>query len=277
MLNHRSNVLISVITPVFNAARFLPRLVRCVQEQHGANYEHIIVDDSSTDDSWVLLNALASSDARIRLIRLEINGGVVEARNVAISHARGRYLAFLDADDLWLPDKLVTQSTFMHEQQAALTFTDYRFISEDGKKIGLLLRGPHEIGWSIHHMTRYLGCLTIMLDRERIPNFSFGDVSADFRAEDFLAWSNVILHKGPARRCPHDLARYAVVSNSRSSSGSRAAKSVWRLYREIELISFFSSLFYFATYALFSTVKRFYCRPVFPRAFIDKPPFMDRL
>lgn len=261
--------LISVITPVYNASRFLPRVIKSVQHQHDVNYEHIIVDDCSTDDSLAVLKALAEDDERIKIIQFTNNRGVVEARNLAISQAKGRYLAFLDADDLWLTDKLQIQSRFMQETGAALSFSDYRFISEDGGKIGRLLRGPNRIGWSLHHMTRYLGCLTIMVDREKCPGFSFGDVSSEYRAEDFLAWSKIIKKNGSAVRCPYDLARYAVVMNSRSSSGSRAAKSVWRLYRDIEGIALFPAIVYFIIYVAFATMKRIYCRPIWPRSAID--------
>ena len=261
--------LISIVTPVYNASRFLPRVIKSVQEQHGVNYEHIIVDDCSTDDSLAVLKALAAMDERIKIIQFQNNRGVVEARNAAIAQAKGRYLAFLDADDLWMSDKLQIQSRFMQETGAALSFSDYRFISEDGSKIGRLLRGPNRIGWSLHHMTRYLGCLTIMVDRERCPDFSFGDVSSEYRAEDFLAWSKIIKKTGLAVRCPYDLARYAVVMNSRSSSGSRAAKSVWRLYRDIERIELLPAALYFIAYVIFATMKRIYCRPIWPRGVID--------
>lgn len=261
--------LVSVITPVYNASRFLSRLVECVQEQHGVNYEHIIVDDCSTDDSLAVLLRLAANDKKIKLIQSPKNRGAVEARNAAISVAKGKYLAFLDADDLWVPDKLKIQSRFMEENGMALTFSDYRFISEDGCKIGRLLRGPNRIGWSLHHMTRYLGCLTIMVDRERCPNFLFPDVSPDDPVEDFLAWSKIIIKTGPAVRCPHDLARYAVVLNSRSRSASKMAKSVWRLYRDTEQISLFTASFYFVAYLGFAAVKRYFFRPTWPRGVID--------
>lgn len=265
-----NNPLISIITPVYNASHFLHRLINSVREQRGVSYEHIIVDDCSTDDSLAILMRLAEGDEKIKIIQFKKNLGVVEARNAAIAQAKGKYLAFLDADDIWLPDKLKIQSQFMQETSAALSFTDYRFISEDGSKIGRLLRGPNRINWPLHHMTRYLGCLTIMVNHEKCPDFSFGDVSSEYRAEDFLAWSKIIKQNGPAVRCPYDLARYAVVSNSRSSSGSRAAKSVWRLYRDIEGITLFPAIAYFVNYVAFATVKRIYCRPIWPRGVVDK-------
>jgi len=261
--------LVSVITPAHNAARFLKRLISCVQNQQGVSYEHIIVNDASTDETTELLHQLLATDNRIQVINCPSNVGVVEARNLAIASARGRFLAFLDADDVWLPKKLRLQTEFMLSKSAAISFTDYRFMSEDGSLVGRRLVGPKRIGWHLHHMSRYLGCLTVMIDRKRCPNFSFGDVSPEYRAEDFLAWSILIKDHGFAYRCPHDLARYAVVTNSRSSNGKRAARSVWRLYRDIEHLPAVKSALYFGLYVLFSSVKRLFCKPRWPAALVD--------
>jgi teichuronic acid biosynthesis glycosyltransferase TuaG len=256
--------LVSIITPAHNAARFLERLVACVQQQREVSYEHVIVNDASTDDTASRLQQLAAIDPRIRVIHCSQNVGVVMARNLAIAEARGRFLAFLDADDVWLSEKLRCQTEFMLRTGAAISYTDYRFMSEDGKLIGRRLCGPRRIGWHLHHMTRYLGCLTVMVDRKKCPGFSFGTVSPEYRAEDFLAWSHLIREHGYAYRCPHDLARYAVVANSRSSNGTRAARSVWRLYREVEHLPVLPATFYFVAYALFASCKRLLCRPRWP-------------
>ena len=261
--------LITVITPVYNASLFLPRVIACVQEQHLDNYEHILVDDCSKDDSFDVLLRFAAKDKKIKVIQLPKNCGAVMARNAAISVAKGRYLAFLDADDVWMPSKLKIQSMFMLENNAALSFSDYRFISEDGSRIGRLLRGPNRIGWSLHHMTRYLGCLTIMVDRKRCPGFLFPDVSPDDPVEDFLAWSAIINEHKVAVRCPYDLARYAVVHNSRSRSAVKMAKSVWRLYRITEKIPLVSATAYFVVYFLFASIKRYFFRPIWARSKID--------
>ena len=261
--------LISIITPTYNASHFLERVINSVRNQKFSNYEHIIVDDCSSDETWSILIKIASVDARIRIIRLPENLGVVKARNAAINLSVGRYLAFLDVDDLWMPDKLNLQLNFMIENKVILSFTDYRFVTEDGNRIGRLLIGPDSVGWSLHHMTRYLGCSTVMLDRKYCKNFSFGEISSECRAEDFLAWSKIIKKTGPAKRCPGDLTRYALVDNSRSSNGLKAAKTVWRLYREEEGISLIPAFVYFFIYILFSSFKRLICRPIWKREYID--------
>lgn len=261
--------LVSVITPAYNASPFLGRLVSCVQAQTGITYEHIIVDDASIDDTGARLAEYATSDDRIRVITCRRNVGVVQARNLAITEARGRFLAFLDADDAWLPGKLRHQVDFMLSKSAAISYTDYRFMSADGARVGRILKGPGRVGWHFHHMTRYLGCLTIMIDRAKCPDFSFGSVSSEYRAEDFLAWSKVLKQHRYAYRCPLDLARYAVVENSRSSDGRRAAKSVWRLYVDVEGLPRLWAAFYFLCYVVFSTAKRYLCRPRWPAEKFD--------
>jgi teichuronic acid biosynthesis glycosyltransferase TuaG len=211
----------------------------------------------------MLLYSLAANDGRIIIINLDKNIGPAGARNEAIKISNGRYLAFLDSDDLWLSNKLQCQINFMAKNSIALSYTDYRFMSEDGSKVGRLLSGPKKVGWVAHHMTRYLGCLTIMVDKQRHPDFAFPAVSKEDFFEDFLAWSEIIKSTGPAYRCPYDLARYAVVKNSRSSNPLRTAKSVWRLYREKENISLFPALFYFSSYVIFTLLKRYFYSPIY--------------
>jgi glycosyltransferase involved in cell wall biosynthesis len=260
--------IVTIITPCFNGHRFIARVVESVRQQ---NYpvEHIIVDDYSTDGSWALLQQLSQEYPWLKPVRLEQNSGPIVARNCAIELAQGRFLAFLDVDDFWLPYKLQTQIDFMLMKDCVLSFSDYRFVSEDGRKIGRRLHGFDQIGWHLHHMTRYLGCLTIVLDREKYPDFKIPNITPALRAEDFLAWSACIQRHGTALRCPHDLARYAVVENSRSFGKKRSAGSVWSLYRDIEHISLPSALFYFIVYALGVFWKRYWNRPFMSRAVVD--------
>lgn len=261
--------IVSVITPCYNAEKFLTRSIESVSRQD-FSVEHIIVDDFSTDGSWDLLLELSVKYPWLKPVRLEENSGPVIARNEAIKLSSGKYLAFLDIDDFWLPNKLSTQILFMKTHNSGISFTDYRFVSEDGNLIGPRIKGFNSIGTSLHHMTRYLGCLTIIIDRDRYPGFSIPNISPAYRAEDFLAWQDYMLKVGqPALRCPHDLARYSVVPNSRSSNPLRAAKSVWLLYREVEKLSFLRALSYFVCYLAFAFFKRKYFAPRYKREEID--------
>lgn len=260
--------LVSIITPNFNGERFIHRVVECVRRQ---NYpvEHIIVDDCSSDGSWALLEKMSHDYPWLKPVRLEQNSGPVVARNRAIELAQGRFLAFLDVDDFWLPHKLQTQVDFMLNKNCVLSFSDYRFVSEDGRKIGRRLQGLGQIGWHLHHMTRYLGCLTIVLDRDKYPDFRIREICPATRAEDFLAWSQCIQRFGPALRCSHDLARYAVVPNSRSAA-KKGSISVWRLYRHLERIPMHLAVFYFFAYATGVFWKRYWNRPFMERTEVDQ-------
>jgi teichuronic acid biosynthesis glycosyltransferase TuaG len=262
--------LVSIITPVYNSQAFLPRLFYSVKNQDYFNYEHILIDDCSRDNSFSIMTSLAKNNDKIIIVSNLMNQGPSYSRNLAISKARGKYIAFLDADDYWLPNKLSIQTRFMEETNCVISFTDYRFISSDGSKIGNCLRGPSKVDWSLHHMTRYLGCLTIMINYDICSDFSFPDVSPEIRAEDFIAWSNVIKNYGPAIRCNGDLARYAVIDNSRSSNAIKSSVSVWRVYRKIEKINLIVSIFYFIFYLFSTFIKRIYYKPYMPSIGIDK-------
>jgi teichuronic acid biosynthesis glycosyltransferase TuaG len=264
----RAQLLVSIITPNYNGCKFIRRVVESVRKQ---NYpvEHIIVDDCSTDGSWSLLQELGQEYSWLKPVQLAKNSGPVVARNRAIELAQGRFLAFLDIDDFWLPHKLQTQIEFMLNKDCVLSFSDYRFVSEDGRSIGRRLQGFNQIGWHLHHMTRYIGCLTVLLDREKYPEFRIPEIRPVTRAEDFLAWSQFIQRFGPALRCPHDLARYAVVSNSRSAA-KKGSISVWRLYRHLERIPLQWAAFYFLIYAVGVFWKRYWYRPFMNRAKVDQ-------
>ena len=262
--------LVSIITPVYNSEVFLPRLFNSVKNQDYHNYEHILIDDCSTDNSLRIICNLASANINVKYISNDKNRGPVISRNLGIQKARGKYIAFLDADDYWLPNKLSIQTRFMEDRNCVISFTDYRFISSDGSKIGNCLHGPNKVNWSLHHMTRYLGCLTIMINFEICHDFSFPNVSSEIRAEDFIAWSNVIKNYGSAVRCNRDLARYAVINNSRSSNAIKNSISVWYVYRKVENINFFLAFFYFIFYLLSTLIKRIYFKPFMPSSNIDK-------
>ena len=201
-------------------------------------------------------------------MRLEKNAGPVVARKRALELAQGRFLAFLDVDDFWLPHKLQTQVDFMLRKNCVMSFSDYRFVSEDGVRIGRRLQGFNQIGWHLHHMTRYLGCLTIVVDREKYPDFLMPDIDSKILAEDFAAWSQYIIRFGPVLRCPCDLARYTVVQGSRSAD-RKGFLTVWYLYRHLERIPLLLAVFYFIAYAVGVSWKRYWYRPFMKRSLVD--------
>jgi teichuronic acid biosynthesis glycosyltransferase TuaG len=257
--------LVSIITPAFNARALLPETIDSVRDQVHRHYEHIIVDDCSTDGTREFVLSLAAADARVRPILLPGNIGPVAARNAGVAAARGKYLAFLDADDLWHADKLARQVALMEDTRSAMSFTDYRHMAADGRKVGGRIRGPSRISLRVHYATRFLCCSSIMVSRELAPEFAFPGIAPAVRAEDFIAWASIIRRHGAARRCPHDLVRYRLLPESRSAAKLRAVQSVWHLYRTVEAMPLASALFYFSCFSITASLKHVWAWPWRPR------------
>ncbi len=224
--------LVSIITPVYNAAQWLPEMLATVQGQTLADWEHLVVDDGSTDGSLELLRAAAERDGRMRLLRTVHNGGPSAARNLALDAARGRFIAFLDADDLWLAEKLARSVEFMLGHGYSFVFHDYRQISPDGSRLGALITGPDELNLHTLHTRRGTGCLSVVLDREQIQEFHFPR-SRRYLHEDFCGWLSLIRQGHVGHRLPLDLARYRISARSRSANKLLSARQTWIMYREV--------------------------------------------
>ena len=136
------NSLVSIITPSFNSSQFINECINSVIIQTYNNWEMIIVDDCSQDDSVNIISDMAVKDKRLNLITCDQNIGPSEARNIALKHAKGRYIAFLDSDDIWHKEKLQRQLNFMKEKDCAFSFTSYQPISENGQRYHKIISVP---------------------------------------------------------------------------------------------------------------------------------------
>jgi len=240
--------LVSIVTPVFNAARFLPETLASVRAQTFTNWEHLLVDDGSTDSSVAIAEAAVSADPRVQLLHTSCNAGPSVARNLALDAARGRFVAFLDADDLWLPDKLARSIEWMVAHDYEFIYHDYRHISHDGAGIGRRVNGPDELNLRSLHTQRGTGCLTVVIDRERVGTVHFPAI-APYRAEDFCLWSTIIRKGHTGHRLPLDLARYRLSAQSRSANKFGGALNAWHLYRRISKLPFLRAAFWWVQYA----------------------------
>lgn len=255
---------VCVVTPVFNASKFLNQCAYSVINQtYVGKIEHIFIDDCSTDDSRETLRILKIKFKHIRIIENPENLGPATSRNIGIVSANTKYIAFLDADDLWRPNKLEEQIKFMEVNNCALSFTDYRFMSEDGQKVGRVVQGPNKVTWFRHHVTRSgLACLTVMYNKSLVPNFSFDESRGSAAAaEDFLGWMKIIREHGPALRCPGDLARYRVVNGSRSSNPIYKAKILWKIHRDFENLPLPTAILFQISFMISAALKRFLSKP----------------
>lgn len=241
--------LVSVITPAYNAARFIEETINSVLQQTYSHWEMIIVDDQSTDQTAEIVQSYAKRDERIKLIQLPENSGSAVARNTAMDHANGRYLAFLDSDDLWTKEKLARQLSFMQKNDYAFTFTKYVRMHEDGTVTKAITSAPKCVGYEQLMKHCVIGCLTVMLDREKIGEERMINIRT---RQDYVFWLTLTKKGFKAYGLPEVLAKYRLVENSISSNKLKAAKQNWYVYHHIEQQSLVKSVWYFMNYALTS-------------------------
>jgi teichuronic acid biosynthesis glycosyltransferase TuaG len=243
---------VSVITPVWNAEATLGQTVASVQAQSFADWEMLIVDDGSTDASLALARALAAQDPRIRVLAQEANAGAAAARNRGIREAAGRFIAFLDADDLWRPEKLARQLAFMRGGGHPLTFTAYRRIAADGRALGTV-RAPARVSRDELLKGNVIGCLTAVYDTRAFGKVEMPEIP---RRQDYGLWLALLRRTPCACGLPQVLADYRVRRGSLSADKLAAARATWALYREVERLPWASAAYYFAHYAAGGVAKR---------------------
>jgi teichuronic acid biosynthesis glycosyltransferase TuaG len=213
----------------------------------------IIVDDCSEDNSKEIISELSTKDKRIKPIFLEKNVGAAEARNTAIRQSKGKYVAFLDSDDLWNPKKLEIQLSFMNKNEIVFSYTNYQLMSENGEDISNFISAPEKMTYDSYLKNTIIGCLTVIIDREKSGEFEMPNICS---SHDMALWL-LIMRKGfDAYGLDENLARYRIVSTSNTANKWRAAKDVWMVYRQFEKLSFFYSIWCFSNYAFNAIIKR---------------------
>ena len=243
--------LVSIITPAYRAAAYIEATINSVQAQTYANWEMLIADDCSPDDTRAIVSRRAATDSRIRLIALDQNGGPARARNAAIAAASGRWLAFLDSDDLWLPAKLESQLDFQRSEDAALTCTGWRRISADGGRVGRAVSPPHSLNYRQALGLTGIATSTVVLDRRKTGAVVMKPVYYD----DFACWLEVLRSGEIARGLDLDLMRYRVMEGSVSRNKLRSAREVWKQLRTVEQLPLPLAARSFASYALHASLK----------------------
>jgi teichuronic acid biosynthesis glycosyltransferase TuaG len=234
--------LVTVVTPVWNAAATLRATVASVRAQSLPDWELILVDDASTDGSRALARALAAEDARIRLIERAANGGAAAARNDAIRAARGRLIAFLDADDRWYPEKLARQTGFMGRHGHALVYSAYARVDADARPLGVV-RPPPRVSRAELLRGNVIGCLTAVYDTQVFGRVEMPPLR---RRQDYGLWLTLLRAVPYAHGLDEVLADYRVRPASLSGGKLAAAAATWRLYREIEGLGRARAGFYLA-------------------------------
>lgn len=251
--NYRIKDLVSIITPTHNSSSFISQTIDSVLAQTYGNWEMIIVDDCSTDNTVQIVEDYLKKDSRIRLIRLGKNCGPAVARNRAIEEAMGRYIAFLDSDDIWLPEKLEKQTAFMRENDVDLCYSSYYIIDENGSEKGVFITKEKATYWDLLK-TCCIGNLTAIYDAERLGKQYMEDVGH----QDYTLWLKILKGGATAAGILEPLAKYRIRSKSVSSNKIKAARWQWHIYRNVERLSLPQSVYYFAHYAYNGSIKHLF-------------------
>lgn len=232
---------VSIITPTYNCARFIAQTIESVQAQTFTDWEMIISDDCSTDDTLKVIEPYLNSDARIKYICNDKNSGAAITRNNALRVAQGRWIAFLDSDDLWLPAKLEQQIAFMESNDYAFSYHEYEEISEAGEPLGVIVSGKRRVGKFDMFACCWPGCLAVMYDTTRIGLIQINDVRKN---NDTAMWLKVV-RKADCYLLKSNLARY------RRRQGSITPPSIkerilwhYRLFRDAEQMGVVGSAFW---------------------------------
>lgn len=249
--------LVSIITPVYNCESLLEETIKCVLNQTYGNWELLLVDDCSSDNSADVIKKYIKKDKRIKYFKLKENSGAAIARNYALSQSSGRFIAYLDADDLWKPEKLEKQVKFMLKNDYAFTCTDYEKIDEQGNSLNKIIKIPNKVNYNLFLRNTIIQTVGVMVDtlitgKELIvmPNIR--------RRQDAATWCQLLKAGFDCYEVPECLSYYRVVPNSLSSNKFKAIKMNWHWYRKIEKLPLWKTCYCFVGYAFNAIKKRIY-------------------
>ena len=247
---------ISIVVPVYNAENYIRQTVDMVRKQTFTDWELILVEDCSKDNSAEVLRSLESElqDARIRVIYKEKNEGAAKARNTGIDAANGRYLAFLDADDIWMEDKLEKELAFMQEKHAAFVFTAYEFGDENAVGTGKIVKVPDTLTYKKALSRTIIFTSTTMFDLSILGKDMVKMPAVP--SEDTATWWRILREGYTAYGYPEVTTIYRRPPQSLSSNKGTAIYRIWYLYREVEKLPVITSMFYFVGWAFRATLRR---------------------
>lgn len=247
------NHLVSIITPSYNSSLFIGETIKSVLNQTYKNWEMIIVDDCSTDNSVEIINEYLEKDKRIKLLINQKNKGAAETRNEALKIAKGRFIAFLDSDDLWSFEKLECQLQFMKDKNIAFSFSAYEVIKSTGTTTNKIINVPQKIAYNQYLRNTIIGCLTVVIDKKKVGYFEMPNIKS---SHDMALWLLIMKRGFEAYGYNKSLAKYRLVATSNTAKKSKAAMDVWKVYRDIEKLSLFKSMVNFVGYAYNAVKKR---------------------
>ncbi|MXO03203.1 glycosyltransferase family 2 protein [Flavobacterium sp. HBTb2-11-1] len=223
------NELVSIIVPTYNTEKFIRQTIESVQNQSYINWEMILADDASTDRTVAIIEEFAQKDNRIKLFKLPENRGNGFARNVALEKATGKYMAYLDADDVWFPEKLEKQIQFLKANNLHFTFSFYDSIDEEGNDLNRTVESPNPLTYKQLFFCNYVGNLTAIYDADY-----FGKIILETsqKRQDWRIWLTILKQIKIVKPVPESLAFYRIRKDSVSSSKFKLIKHNFGVYRQ---------------------------------------------
>ena len=243
----------SIIMPAFNAHQFIKESIESVINQTYSHWELIIIDDNSSDDTFLIASGFAKIDSRIKLLHNVKNEGVSYSRNTGITAAQGNYLAFLDSDDIWYPNKLESQVQLIQSNPGhPIYFSSYEVINDHSISTSKVFLAPSEVSYKDLLKSNTIGCLTSIINRELVNNPSFAEIGH----EDYLLWLSILRNGAMAISTSDVLAGYRVHAGGLSYNKVKAAHWRWLIYYKYEKLGILRSAAFFIIYFYTSLKKQ---------------------
>ena len=251
-MSNNSFPLVSIITPAHNASLFIAETIESVLQQDYENWEMIIINDFSSDNTASIVDEFIKRDKRIVLINNPSNLGVALSRNKGLEAAKGDYIAFLDSDDVWKKNKLSEHISFMEESNISISYSFYETFTTDINNPNKLIKCPKKATYKSILKSNYMGCLTVVINRSKTGSFFMPNLN---HGEDMLTWYELMKRGFEAYCISKPLAFYRVSKKSLSSNKKQTAKKQWNIYRKYLGFSLIKSSFLFCSYALKGIIK----------------------
>ena len=245
--------LVSIVIPVYNAEKFIDETISSVLDQTYTNWELLLVNDCSKDNSVKIINKYLK-DERIKLINNKVNSKAAISRNNGIKAAKGKYICFLDADDKWDKEKLEKQVKFMKEKDCEFSFTSYEFADENCIPNGKKVIVPEKISYNQALKNTTIWTSTVMFDMTKLSKEDI--YMPDVKSEDTASWWSILKKIDYAYGIKDVLSFYRRTEGTLSSNKFEAIKRIWNLYRNVEHLNIFKSIYCFFWYAFRAVLRR---------------------
>lgn len=249
-----SSPLVSVIMPAYHAASFLEKAVLSVINQTMDDWELYIIDDCSDDDTFRIAQNMASTDLRIHALQNEMNMGVAKTRNKGIDLAKGQYIAFLDSDDIWMPEKLERQLAKMRTNNAGICYCSYEIIGITGEKVRPDYLVSETASFEDILKENYIQCSAMLIREDIVRKYKF---NTDFFHEDYILGLDMLRAGESAVGCQEVLLQWRYLANSRSFDKKKSAMNRWRIYRKYLHLPLWRTVYLFSFYAVAGFRKYF--------------------